>query len=229
MLAEGKEAGWNFKDIRLSYDSATDSLAVGINFFGVGGDVDGDGNPDTSDPRTIQGGGFDEPRFGGGETVSVALDLNNDRKADIIAGIPLNKPPGQDGIASFTLAKYNDTPSGLAFGYGAKTIGSTDLPGLIGRKAIETSLSRPDMEFEILHFSTLGKLFDPTFDANTAGLGVQAFAAGLNDGIVGEDSIAYQYVSPQVITPEPATLVAWSAVLTGAAAWRLRRRQRLSS
>lgn len=226
MKAEGKETGWNFQDIRLYYDKATDSLAVGINFFAVGGDVDGDGNPDTTDPRTSASGGADEPRFTGGETVSVGLDLNNDRKPDIIAGIPVNKPAGQDGIASFTLAKYKDTPSGLAFGYGDKSIGSTNLMDFLGRKSIETSLSKPDMEFELKNFSQLGKLFDPRFDGETSPLGLVAFAAGMNDVIVGEDSLPYSAVSPQVITPEPATLLAWSSVAAGVLAWRGRHRRR---
>jgi hypothetical protein len=224
MKAEGKEPGWNFKDIRLFYDKATDSLAVGVNFFGVGGDVDGDGNPDVTDPRTSASGGRDEARFGGGETVSIGFDLNNDRKPDIIAGIPINKPAGQDGIASFTLAKYKDTPSGLAFGYGDKTIGSNNLADFLGRKAIETSLTAPDMEFEITKFSQLGKLFDPKFDPLSSPLGLVAFAAGMNDVIVGEDSVPYSAVSPQVIVPEPATLLAWGAALAGGLVWRLRRR-----
>src|SRR5690606_30014061 len=71
MAAEGRETGWNFKDIRLAYDQATDTLAVGVNFFGVAGDVDGDGNPNASDPRTIASGGMDEARFGNGETVAL--------------------------------------------------------------------------------------------------------------------------------------------------------------
>lgn len=225
MKAQGREAGWNFRDIRLYYDQASDTLAVGVNFFGVGGDVDGDGNPDAADPRTTNAGGADEARFGGGETVAIAFDLNNDRKMDVIAGVPVTKPAGQDGIASFTLSKFRDHPGGMAFGFGDTAIGGTTLADFLGRKAIETSLAAPDMEFELKNFSALGKLFDPTFDPADNGVGIQAFAAGLYDVIVGEDSVAYQYVSPQVITPEPATVLAWSAVLAGAAAWRLRARR----
>jgi hypothetical protein len=225
MKSESKEPGWNFKDVRLYYDRASDSLAVGVNFYGVGGDVDGDGNPDVTDARTSASGGRDEARFGGGETVSVGLDLNNDRRPDIIAGIPIQKPAGQDGIASFTLAKYKDTPSGLAFGYGDKSIGSTNLMDFLGRKSIETSLAAPDMEFELLNFSQLGKLFDPKFDPLSSPMGLVAFAAGMNDVIVGEDSVPYSAVSPQVIVPEPATLLAWGTVLAGGLAWRFRHRR----
>jgi hypothetical protein len=226
MKAESKEAGWNFRDIRLYYDRGTDTLAVGVNFFGVGGDVDGDGNPDASDSRTTTSGGVDEARFGGGETVSLAFDFNNDRKAEVIAGIPITKPAGQDGIASFTLAKYRDNPGGLAFGFGDAKVGSSTLADFLGRKSIETSLTQPDIEFELKNFTALARLFNPTFDPTDQGVGLQAFAAGMNDVIVGEDSIAYQFISPQVITPEPATILAWSAVLAGGAAWRFRRRLR---
>lgn len=226
MKAAGRETGWNFQDIRLAYDRASDTLAVGVNFFGVGGDVDGDGNPNAADPRTLASGGVDEPNFSGGETVTVGLDFNNDRKPEIVAGIPMNKSGAQDGLSQFGLAKYRNQGLGIANSYGDRTIGATNLADFLGRKAIETSLSKPDWEFELKNFSQLGKLFDPRFDPNDSPLGLLAYAAGKYDVIVGEDAVPYSALSPQVITPEPATLLAWSAALAGGAAWRLRRRPR---
>ncbi len=228
MRAENKEAGWNFKDIRLLYDQASDTLAVGVNFFGIAGDVDGNGDPNTSDPRTISGGGRDEPRFSNGETVAIGFDFNNDRKPDVVAGIPVIKPTGPDGkpldgIASFQLAKYNDTPAGLAFGFAGTQLNGTDLMSHLGAKSIDTSASAPDIEFEITRFSELVRQFDPLYDTNDITLGIVAFAAGLDDVIVGEDSVPYQAVSPLQI-PEPAAFLAWSAMIVGAVAARRFRR-----
>lgn len=223
MAAEGRETGWNIKDIRLAYDQATDSLAVGVNFFGIAGDVDGSGDPNSSDPRTISSGGRDEPRFSNGETIAVGIDLNNDRVPDIVAGIPLVKPAGPDGqkldgIASFTLARYVDQAGGLPLGFGAS------LASYLGQKAIETSLESPDIEFEIKDFSQLGAMFRPGFDPLEHAIGLEAFAAGLDDVIVGEEYVPYQAVLPQVIIPEPTTLLAWLTV-AGTAAWRVRGRR----
>jgi hypothetical protein len=223
MRTENKEAGWNFKDIRLYYDQSRDTLAVGVNFFGVGGDVDGNGDPNTSDPRTVANGGIDAARFGGGETVAVGLDFNSDRKPDVVAGIPVVKASGKDGLESFQLAKYNDTPAGLAFGFAGTNVNGTDLMSFLGAKAVDTSLSAPDMEFEITKFSQLAKMFNPLFNSNDLTLGIVAFAAGLDDVIVGEDSVPYQAVSPLQI-PEPATFLAWSALAVGAMAARRYRR-----
>src|SRR5690606_22674086 len=163
------------------------------------GDVDGSGDPNSADPRTIAAGGKDEPRFSNGETVSVGVDLNNDRELDIIVGIPLHKPIGPDGekldgIASFTIAKFVDHPGGLAFGYGNSTHGGTDLTSFLGRKAIETSAEAPDMEFELTNFTALGQMFRPGFDPMESPIGLEAFAGGLDDVIVGEDYIPYQSV-----------------------------------
>lgn len=223
MAAEGRETGWNFKDIRLAYDQATDTLAVGINFFGVAGDVDGNGDPNSASARAIAAGGRDEPYFNNGETIALGIDLNNDRVPDVVAGIPLVKPVGPDGqkltgLESFTLARYVDQAGGLPLGFGSS------LDSYLGAKAIDTSVERPDWEFEIKDFSKLGSLFRPGFDPIEHAIGLEAFAAGLDDVIVGEDFVPYQAVLPQVIIPEPTTILAWVTV-AGAAAWRTRRRR----
>lgn len=223
MRNENKEAGWNFKDIRLYYDQASDTLAVGVNFFGIAGDVDGNGNPNTADPRTIASGGRDEPNFGGGETIAIGLDFNADRKPDIVAGIPVTKVSGKSGTDSFQIAKYNDTPAGLAFGFGATQFNGKNLMSHLGAKSINTSATAPDIEFEITRFSELVKQFNPLFNSSDLSLGIVAFAAGLDDVIVGEDSVPYQAVSPMQI-PEPATFLAWSAIAVGALAARRFRR-----
>merc|ERR1711981_350181 len=41
-------SGWDIKDIRFSYNYRTDVLFIGVNCYGVCGDADGDGNPNSS-------------------------------------------------------------------------------------------------------------------------------------------------------------------------------------
>jgi hypothetical protein len=40
-----RTSGWDINDFRFVYDAEEDALYVGINFFGIAGDADGDGNP----------------------------------------------------------------------------------------------------------------------------------------------------------------------------------------
>ena len=45
MTNSGLVSGWNIKDIRLDYNAATDTMYVGVNTYGVAGNVDGNGTP----------------------------------------------------------------------------------------------------------------------------------------------------------------------------------------
>ncbi len=218
MTDRGWTTGWNIKDIRMHYDQATDSLAVGVNFFGIAGDADGNGNPGTSDAATVNAGGIDLPNLGGRESISVAFDLNNDRKYDIIAGVPADKTQAGPGIDGFTVSSYRDSNQGLAFNYG------TRLANYDGGLAFDPSSTHPGFEFLIKNFSKL-----PGVEWPKNGFGFRAFAGTPDDVIAGEDSIPYTAVSPERIIPEPTTVLAWSLMLGGAAAWRYRRRRSIQS
>src|SRR5262245_1526661 len=74
---QNQVTGWNIEDLRLHYDAQSDNLYVGVNFFGVAGDADGNGMPGGTDPRTLQARGIDVPHLGGRESIAVAFDLNN--------------------------------------------------------------------------------------------------------------------------------------------------------
>jgi len=217
---QGHVSGWNMKDIRLHYDAPSDTLAVGVNFFGVAGDADGDGDPGHTDPRTALAGGVDLSHLGGRESIAVALDLNNDKIPDIIAGVPADKSTAGPGINGFTVAKYKGDASGLSFAFGQT------LKNQLGNLAFDPDAKHPDFEFTIKNFSKI-----PGFEFNklplgfefSQGIGVQAFAGTPDDIIAGEDTIPYMSIKPEAI-PEPATLLAWSVVALGAA-WRLRHRR----
>lgn len=212
MSSRGWTSGWNIQDVRLNYDQSTDTMYVGVNFFGIAGDADGNGDPGTSDPLTTASGGADIPHLGGRESIAVALDTNGDRKFDIIAGVPADKSTAGSGIDGFTVANYRDSNQGMAFNFGQA------LTGHMGNLAFDPSKDHPDFEFTISHFSTL-----PGFVSGN-GFGIKVFAGTPDDVVSGEDTLPYTNVSPETIYgPEPATLVAWSLVLAAGAAWRLRR------
>jgi hypothetical protein len=213
-------SGWNIKDIRTHYDAATDSLAVGVNFFGVAGDADGDGLPGRSDPRTTMVGGADLPHLGGRETIAVAFDLDKDRIPDVIAGVPADKSVAGPGIDGFTVAKYKGTDPGLSFAFGET------LPSQLGGLLFDPSAEHPDFEFVVANFSKIpGFEFDVPPGATDfhPEIGIQVLAGTPDDIISGEDTVPYTRIAAQAI-PEPASVLGWAA-LAGAAAWRLRRRR----
>ena len=46
--AIGGTSGWDIKDIRLLFDGDADTLTVGVNFWGIASDADGDGDPSST-------------------------------------------------------------------------------------------------------------------------------------------------------------------------------------
>jgi hypothetical protein len=224
MTQAGWTSGWNIKDIRVHYDQATDTLAVGVNFFGIAGDADGNGDPGTAAPQTTAAGGIDEAHLGFdptqaahiGESITVGIDINGDHKPDIIAGVPADKSQNGPGIDGFTVNQYAPSSAGLAYNYG------TPLNSNNGGLAFDPSAAHPDFEFTITNFTHLPGFSPALYALN--GIGITAFAGTPFDVVAGEDSVPMTGFSPQAI-PEPASLIAWSAVL-GAAAVGVRIRKR---
>lgn len=202
--------GWNIKDLRLAYDGQADTMYFGLNFFGIAGDADGDGNPGSATY------GVDLPDLGGLETITVVLDVNLDGMADVVAGVPAIKPETGKGTDFFTVSSYKTSPMGLGFSYGDPLVGNE------GQLVYSPSAEHPDFIFTISNFKKLPGL-DPE-----EGFIVGAFAGTSADIIAGEDYLLRTRVTfpspqePQI--PEPATLIAWGVVVGATAAWRLRRR-----
>jgi hypothetical protein len=216
----GWTSGWSINDMRLSYDAKTDTMFVGVNFFGIAGDADGNGNAGTADPKTLASGGIDMPHLGGRESISVAFAPDSAGGKDkagtpvLIAGVPANKSQAGTGIDGFNVASYKPSNMGIAYNYGATQ------DAHMGALAFDPSAEHPGFEFTIKNFSTVAGL-DPA-----KGFWVQAFAGSPDDVVAGEDSVPLTRIgplSPQV--PEPTTVVAWGSVLLGGALWRSRRRR----
>ncbi len=201
--------GWNIKDLRLHYDPRGDVLSVGVNFFGIAGDVDGNGDPGRADPRTIAAGGIDVPNLGFGEMLAVGFDLNNSGEFDVVAGVP-----NRSDLSDFQVTKFNSAFSSLPFGFGEP------LPDHLGQAPQSPGPESPDVLFQIARFSEL-----PGLELDE-GFSVAAYAGTVYDIVAGEDQIPLTQIAPilpQQI-PEPSTWLAWSC-LAGVSGWLIRRRR----
>ncbi|MEZ6195078.1 MAG: hypothetical protein R3F20_05015 [Planctomycetota bacterium] len=180
----GTVSGWDIRHIGLSYDPLSDTLFVGIDFDGIAGDADGDGDPSSTSASLLMNGGVDPADFGGSESFAFALDLDGDGLLDIVAGVPM----GAD-LSGFTVATYDNTVIGG--GSASVTVdpyNRFDVPlgGNVGTIFATPSAAQPDIEFTIPNFSALLAQF--AF-GNDGFFGVYAFAGSLEDGGIGEDFV----------------------------------------
>ena len=222
ITAAGGISGWNIKDVRLSYDAKTDTEYVAVNTFGIAGDADGNGSPGTLSASLKGSGGVDNPSLGGRESIAVRFSLDGNKAHDIIAGVPADKSPygpggayaglaGTDGFLIAQVKSGNDKNISSNFG--------TPLLANSGNLMFDPSAAHPDFMFTIKNFSQL-----PGYNAAN-GFKISAFAGTPDDIIAGEDVMRFTQVSPELLVPEPASVLAWSALAAAAAAWRIRRRK----
>ncbi len=206
--------GWEIKDIRLYYDKATDTMDVGVNFFGIAGDADGNGNPGTVSAAAAAKGYLDVPNLGGRESITIGFDFLHTGTPQVLAGVPGDKTQAGPGIDGFNIAMNTENSLGLADSYG------TTLTNNLGNLAFNPSASHPGFEFTIKNFSKL-----PGYNPAN-GFGLVAFAGSPDDGVE-EEGVRFPQVSAEHIqVPEPATWLAWSLGVAGASALsRLRRRR----
>ena len=189
----GTVSGWDMKDIRLTYDLATDTLYVGINAFGIAGDADGDGDPGATSAWLGATGGADIADFGTTESFAVFFDLDQDGTFDVIAGVS-----SSTNLSGFSVNDFSGNPGNPAGAFG------TALPGNTGSVAVG-----PDVEFTITNFSALADQ-----DALLAGFEVRAFMGSLEDDGIGEDFVVYEQ-SPTTVTDisaSPTSVVSGGSV-----------------
>ncbi len=170
-------SGWDIKDVRFFYDRQSDVLYVGINFFGIAGDADGDGDPANSSVTLTALGGSDVSNLGVGEAIQVAFDWNEDEVFDTIAGVPIDADASAFSIAAdLSPAGPGETQPSSSSGFGTPLTGIEPFVGASGAVA-------PDFEFKIPKVSTLSG-----FNA-AAGFTFRAFAGSLVDAGIGDDRV----------------------------------------
>jgi hypothetical protein len=227
----GWVSGWAIKDIRTSYDAATDTLSVGLDTFkdtagrqAIVGDADGNGDPGGASPQMQAAHGVDNPHLGGHKSVAVAFapdgkfGSTSPGNPVVIAGVPADKSTAGHGIDGFTVAQYRNVNLGLGYNFGPT------LAGNLGALAFDPSAQHPGFEFTIKNFSKIPGL-DPT-----KGFWISAYAGSPDDVVVGESALDFTRVAAFAAEqakqlPEPATLLGWSLVV-GAAVIRWRHRSR---
>ena len=240
MTDAGLVNGYAMKDIRLSYDKITDTLAVGVNFYGVAGNTDGSPDGQTN-PMTTAMHGSNPANFGADKSVTIAF---TPKTADgvnaaplIVAGVPSVKTGSPTTTTdSFNVAMFKDSPGGLTNSYGQT------LTNNLGNLAYNPSAAHPDFEFTVKNFSKI-----PGLNALTNGFYLSAYAGSQQTVIVGKSDIANTFVKPPDLSegnlnppptstppvptphvPEPTTLLAWGLIV-GGSAWRFRRRHQARS
>ena len=136
-----RSSGWDIKDVRVTYDPATDILYVGLNSYETVGDADSDGFEGVKSYGT----GLDLPNLGSGESVAVYFDLDQDGDWDVIAGVPSDAD-----FSGFAVRTALGTTATQAF-FGANLTTGYDHLGI----RYWNPASAPDLEFEIWNFSHL--------------------------------------------------------------------------
>jgi len=169
------------------YDSVNDILYIGLDTYGVAGDVDGDDDPNGTSAALLGLGGFDFAHNSVAEAFTFAIDVTNDGIYDVIAGISL-----ADTWAEFKVVEFDGSPYAPAFAFGAPITG-------IGGALYdyegdgEPSLDRPDIEFTITGLRDM---------AGFVHMGdFQAFSGSYADAGTGEDYLL------GAMAPEPSHIL----------------------
>ena len=229
MINNGWVSGWAIKDIRVSYDSKSDTLSVGFDTFknaqgqpAIVGDADGNGDPGGASPQMAKAGGIDSPHLGGSKSVGIALagvnsaDPSQPGPTVLVAGVPADKSTAGPGIDGFTVSLPKGN-SGVAYNFGKSLTNASGNP--VGQLAFDPSSAHPGFEFSINNFSKVSGI-DPA-----KGFWMEAFAGAAEDVVVGSAGMPFVRIPAfdAQNVPEPATILAWSLV-AAAAGLRYRRR-----
>ncbi len=178
----GRISGWNLIDMRFFYDRANDVMYVGLNFAGIAGDADGDGDPGGTSPELAENGGTDVPSLGLLESIVLSLDTDRDGLPNVVVGVP-----ALDDVTGFTAAlAIPENPPMFAFG--------APLPQHTGILFADPSAAAPDFEFTIPEFSKLPGYVDIDPEDDSIIAFARVFAGSIQDDGVGEDVI-----TPKVI------------------------------
>ncbi|MDX1411007.1 MAG: hypothetical protein R3351_02530 [Nitrospirales bacterium] len=196
-------SGWDIQALYFNYDPESDTASFGLDFFGIAGDADGDGNPNASSQALMDRGGLDLPDLALTESIAILFDVNRDvddgGDFDFVVGVPSQDSPNGTpldcgvGADAFNLSNCfglydvdNDALQGVASGgqvFFARRP-ETVIPGPV------PSAGSPDFEFAIPQWSLLlaksGVAFEP---CGPSSIDVRVFAGSFQDDGVGEDNV----------------------------------------
>lgn len=188
-------SGWDIRALYLDYDHDTDTLRLGIDFFGIAGDADGDGDPGGTSGALSGRGGVDYPNLSQSESIAVALDVDADGTADLVVGVPSGEATGGQplGCTDYAIADC------LML---AEASPDAEVSVAFARRRAEAvtlfaapSAARPDVELRMADFS--GAVADVAPGAEDVlrapcgawTVGLRAVAGSFQDDGVGSDQI----------------------------------------
>jgi hypothetical protein len=165
----GTVSGWDVERVLFHLDEAADQLDVGIEYFGIAGDVDGDGFDGVSSPWLAANGGIDLPNLEMTESICIVFDFDQDGTYDVIAGV------GANG-SLHRVTSFVGSPLVPAFGFNG------DLPAHLGPYFYAPPAQ--DYELSLSNFSVLDQFVNGVlcFD-------FLVFSGSYQDDGVGEDLV----------------------------------------
>ncbi|MFA7331400.1 MAG: T9SS type A sorting domain-containing protein [Candidatus Delongbacteria bacterium] len=169
----GTVPGWDMTGASFELNRTTGVLAVGLDFFGVAGDADGDGIDGFTSPWLAQNGGADYADLANSEAICIAFDFDQDGTYDVIAGDSFFGTATGIGVSAFSYL-----PFGLPTCFGAP------LPANYGGHFYSPFLASPDFEIALSNFGDFEDL-----NATTICFNFQVFAGANWDDGIGEDVI----------------------------------------
>ncbi len=197
-------SGWDIKSTY--FFTNINELYIGLDYFGIAGDADGNGFPESSSPEHVAIGGQDIPFMGLSESLAVHIDLDQDGIFEFIAGVPAGDPPnGSLGCENFDLndcfGLYNDSNNNSSSG--GNSFESLITP-LDNSFALPSS-DLPDIEFKIGDWQNLSgwDAVEPD-SCETFSFDVRMFSGSFQDAGIGEDFIPNQ-IQISTVTLEVCT------------------------
>ena len=167
----GTISGWDLSSANFELDRLSGQLHVGLDFFGIAGDADGDGIDGFSSPWLVMNGGQDYPMLAESESILIAFDFDQNGTYDVIAGMGEN-----DG--TYRVSQFSGPVNRLYRCFGV------DLPAHMGPYFYTPVLATPDFE---LTLNGLGLVED--LQAENVCFTFHVFAGSLDDDGIGEDFI----------------------------------------
>ena len=217
-------SGFDINGIRVTYDSTDDTLSIGLqqpdNQRGTGqmviaGDADNNGNAGTVNPVIDDGmgggivPGFQDPAdLGGSESMATFLDLNNDGRADVIAGFP-QAGVNNNGAKPYQVAVAIPDPTVPSDQTIQRIQFGAQLPQYTGNVYLVNDPNHPNLEMQITNFSLLYRQFTgQDFNANATSImiGAEGYSdqnLNITDAYFPPLPVSIPQATPPVVVPPP--------------------------
>lgn len=166
----GTVSGWDIQTAFFFHDPVSDNLYVGIDFAGIFGDADGDGNPSTTSSWLDILDGTDHSDLSNTEGFVIAFDNGNDGNFDVYIGVSREGDISDFGIFVYT-SDEDESPDFFP-------VSSTGACTLYTEKH---NSQTPDLEFVVENITN--------YVDGVCGIDFTIFAGSYEDGGIGEDHL----------------------------------------